>query len=116
MQRGVATILKRSIMDPTLTEKGVNMLTFREKKEILQTRLLRAQSLTTAEKMVGLSLLHKVDDRGECDVRMHELMGLSGMSKSGVYRSLLILTEKIQLKVERKGCKNKYSFYQWRLI
>jgi hypothetical protein len=92
------------------------MLTFKEKKELLQTRLLRAQSLTTSEKMVGLSLLHKVDDNGECDVRMHELMGMSGMSKSGVYRSLLNLSEKIQLKISRRGCENKYSFYQWRLI
>ena len=114
--RGVATPFERCIIDPTLTGKGLNMLTFKEKKEILQTRLLRAQSLTTAEKMVGLSLLHKVDDKGECDVRMHELMGLSGLSKSGVYRTLLTLSDKIQLKINRKGCENKYSFYQWRLI
>jgi len=92
------------------------MLTFKEKKEILQTRLLRAESLTTAEKMVALSLLHTVDDKGFCNVRMKELMGLSGLSKSGVYRSLQALGRKIKLDIARQGCRNQYYFQQWRLI
>ena len=101
---------------PHITGKGVNMLTFREKKEILQTRLLRAQSLTTAEKMVALSLLHTVDDKGTCDVRMRELMVLSGLSKSGVYRSLRGLGDKINLVIGTAGCQNSYYFPQWRLV
>lgn len=101
---------------PLINKKGADMLTFREKKEILQTRLLRAQSLTTAEKMVALSLLHTVDDKGSCNVRMKELMGMSGLSKSGVYRSLRGLGEKISLNIGRKGCENCYYFQQWRLV
>ena len=92
------------------------MLNVSEKKDFLMAQVFRAQSLSPKEKLVALCLAFKLDDQGCSDVRMSELMELTGMSRKTAYLSIQGLKGKIQLDVIKRGRANHYLFPQWKMF
>ena len=92
------------------------MLTFQEKREHLLNVLLRAESLTTVEKMVAIAMVFKIQDNGVVDLRMTEIASLSSLTVRGLRDVLKRLNQKIGLDIRGGASRNTYYFVQWRLL
>ena len=92
------------------------MLTFQEKREHLLNVLLRAESLTTVEKMVAIAMVFKIQDNGVVDLRMTEIASLSSLTVRGLRDVLKRLNQKIDLDIRGGVSRNTYYFVQWRML
>jgi|TARA_R100000656_G_C3932833_1_gene125184 hypothetical protein len=92
------------------------MLTFHEKREHLLTVLIRATSLSTAEKMVALALVFKLDSDGRSYLTLKDICSLASMTEKTARGAVRRLESKIGLEVDRSFKKYTYRFPQWRAL
>jgi len=92
------------------------MLLYKQKKDHLMTVLFQARSLNTSEKMVALTLIWLVNERGWTTASMSELGVLCRLHKKTVKYVVRSLEKKVDLNYERSGRCYRYRFPQWDVL
>jgi predicted transcriptional regulator len=92
------------------------MLTLTEKREHVLNVLLRAETLSSTEKLVAVVMVFKINDLGVVDLRMSEIAQLSSLTTRGIRYVLKRLQEKNIFDARYQGAKKTYSFVMWRML
>ena len=92
------------------------MLTLTEKREHVLNVLLRAESLSSTEKLVAVAMVFKIGDNGVVDLRMKEIAELSSLTVRGLRDVLKRLQAKNIFDTRYHEAKKTYSFPMWRML
>ena len=92
------------------------MLTLIEKREHILNVLLRAETLSSTEKLVAVAMVFKINDLGVVDLRMSEIAELSSLTIRGLRDVLKRLQAKQIFDTRYHEAKKTYYFAMWRML
>ena len=92
------------------------MLTLTEKREHVLNVLLRAETLSSTEKLVAVAMVFKINDLGVVDLRMSEIAQLSSLTIRGLRDVLKRLQAKQIFDTRYHEAKKTYYFAMWRML
>ena len=92
------------------------MLTLTEKREHVLNVLLRAETLSSTEKLVAVAMVFKINDLGVVDLRMSEIAELSSLTIRGLRDVLKRLQAKQIFDTRYHEAKKTYYFAMWRML
>ena len=92
------------------------MLTLIEKREHILNVLLRAETLSSTEKLVAVAMVFKINDLGVVDLRMSEIAQLSSLTIRGLRDVLKRLQAKQIFDTRYHEAKKTYYFAMWRML
>ena len=92
------------------------MLTLTEKREHVLNVLLRAETLSSTEKLLAVAMVFKINDLGVVDLRMSEIAQLSSLTIRGLRDVLKRLQAKQIFDTRYHEAKKTYYFAMWRML
>ena len=78
--------------------------------------LLRAETLSSTEKLVAVAMVFKINDLGVVDLRMKEIAELSSLTVRGLRDVLKRLQAKNIFDTRYHEAKKTYYFAMWRML
>ena len=78
--------------------------------------LLRAETLSSTEKLVAVAMVFKINDLGVVDLRMSEIAQLSSLTIRGLRDVLKRLQAKQIFDTRYHEAKKTYYFAMWRML